>query len=1658
MGSRNDDLPTNISLTGSDGPPGEPSVPEGDGTPSNGHIPEEGRALEADGVTGSDGPPGEPSIPEGDGTPSNGDIPEGDRAPEADGVTGSDGSPVEDDQPADDDSPGKDDDLVHTDSVADVGDNNDGPAEYRALEQERPRDLLQELIKAIEDGEPQTAKNLVAEHNELANMTFTYGASKESDNSEERTTPLLLAIELSRSGLVEILVDRGADVNLTVMNAKYYEGEPQTLKALKAAILCGSQVNLEEILEHSLDIINADISFTSEDVTGLTMDEITPSMLAVAFERPEITKLLEANGADTKATTVNDESTPFLPVTIETQLRTVQHFRNRRATGSPLVNGDHTMTPLLAAAQTGNEKVFDILLKHKADPTASEIMEIPRCIWLRRVETQPTLPAFRKEGTSQSLKDCNDETALIVAAMNNQKSIVERLIKFKANIESRDIWQYTALLNAATFQANSVLPSLLDAGANLAAKTGAGLNALQLACENNDGDTVRLLLGVPPIKLATLMRIGDHAGKTVLGWAIFQKSDPSIIFQLLESSFFFPLDPAQDEVHRSPKSEQVPIAKWLLNDSRRQEMLGHQVPVLYWALLNVQKVLCEVVMRQNPGSPPILEDRCGATWLHVIALSGNVDGLEWMKDNWSAHLLNKASRDFTPLHAAVENGHEKMVRILLEKIDEKDASRVLDVILGEGKDAESAIAVAVVNNEPEIEEQLWNKLRELFEAKKPSASPGVRQDGDDAHRKDEWRNTAERVVGAAAWRYTTGEEKYLNGFIDIYSAGKARAKDMGPLDFVVKYQFPTALWWLLSSGEYFGEILFRKGNELRNYGDGGDPADDRENWPTATVIRNLLTNPPSLRRPSNGKLLPEFEYERPVPRPVPQTDKTYAIVLDVTIKAKAQTAIKLKRGEIREILYGRGPNSIMMDTGYRDLQAMQDELFKRKTALSKKPAAEQPSAPPRESKNTTGKQGESSDASSMKQKQMRWFHIPTNNLQYVKVLVPPHLAEPWANWQQDLMVRISREKEHSQSTHRRLAKLVKRSWVEIPAGGEKHYMKPRCLFPYISWGAGPPKAQNHGKNEHNGQDHTEPGFDSHTEQQDPKSQSTSERLSKAISQPSPQPDEKVSWPESKQDTRKIVHEALTLDQYYYDSIKDTYTRDHDQALSRLFKTYKEKRAIQSTQPYEEQRPHHNHEPVGETLTTDCRDFFEPLSRRWKERRDKQIPHKQERNDQDRSYALQKDEAESFQILKVNQLWLWILHDGKINTIITSVTQEVEDGEKTFLERVLDKLNQADFDVPEEKKEQGSSLPAYQIRIVQGILDTARDMFDARDVLIDPPLKEKIAPLDVYRRAIQKMRDKEIELFAGFRDALNLKARKGESQARQTSQQNGLSSQRGPEPQKFWESKSTSENPYKRIDDETNVLHEIKDILDELNILKSLAHDQDNVAKSKFTLSEVSNDIQGMVRDAISIQTDINTLLDLKQKKAGIVEAQATRSQSDTVMSFTVVTIICLPASFLTSLFALDISDFPHENGNLVYQGRWIFPIIFGVSLVVSAFFVALAYNANWLKILIQRGMEHSRHWGWYETMRKRSQSLFHRGETKGGNHQENNEKPHTEPATPVEEQSRSEAPRSPGARWRTVQSILPFMKQPKPGTDVEGQHNAERAQTPSSHEQNPLKV
>lgn len=117
--------------------------------------------------------------------------------------------------------------------------------------------------------------------------------------------------------------------------------------------------------------------------------------------------------------------------------------------------------------------------------------------------------------------------------------------------------------------------------------------------------------------------------------------------------------------------------------------------------------------------------------------------------------------------------------------------------------------------------------------------------------------------------------------------------------------------------------------------------------------------------------------------------------------------------------------------------------------------------------------------------------------------------------------------------------------------------------------------------------------------------------------------------------------------------------------------------------------------------------------------------------------------------------------------------------------------------------------------------------------------------------------------------------------------------------------------YGNISKEADLLRLVKDICDELHILKNLAEDQEDVWKqflgreknasrvfNYYTPTEVRFDIEEMIQEAESVQDAFHTLLDLRQKQANIEEAryarrqsEETRKQSQTIMVFTVITIL-----------------------------------------------------------------------------------------------------------------------------------------------------------------------
>jgi hypothetical protein len=120
-----------------------------------------------------------------------------------------------------------------------------------------------------------------------------------------------------------------------------------------------------------------------------------------------------------------------------------------------------------------------------------------------------------------------------------------------------------------------------------------------------------------------------------------------------------------------------------------------------------------------------------------------------------------------------------------------------------------------------------------------------------------------------------------------------------------------------------------------------------------------------------------------------------------------------------------------------------------------------------------------------------------------------------------------------------------------------------------------------------------------------------------------------------------------------------------------------------------------------------------------------------------------------------------------------------------------------------------------------------------------------------------------------------------------------------------------------------------------------------------TLDTHIRDLERMDHQAERIYKSITDLLDLKQKHANAFEARFARDQaagtarqSQTIMVFTIVTIIFLPLSFISSFFAINIREFPHEPGGdePSLQLSWVSKYMFGIGLAISIPFIVIALS------------------------------------------------------------------------------------------------------------------
>ncbi|RAH47399.1 uncharacterized protein BO95DRAFT_493259 [Aspergillus brunneoviolaceus CBS 621.78] len=307
------------------------------------------------------------------------------------------------------------------------------------------------------------------------------------------------------------------------------------------------------------------------------------------------------------------------------------------------------------------------------------------------------------------------------------------------------------------------------------------------------------------------------------------------------------------------------------------------------------------------------------------------------------------------------------------------------------------------------------------------------------------------------------------------------------------------------------------------------------------------------------------------------------------------------------------------------------------------------------------------------------------------------------------------------------------------------------------------------------------------------------------------------------------------------------------------------------------------------------------------------------------------------VIMVDQLWLWC--SG--NTLITCFPQRREcnpDDPDRFdmtdiLENILHPIS------PDVKKKEGGKGPLW---LIPGIVkECAGAFFD--------PMKnvdDGFRFLDMFSNSISRIADGEVACYQRFVKMLRV-----------SSQQNLMD-----------------------IDTESDLLREIKDILDELRMIRVVMEDQLKVIaaiRAPFLCAQKSQDprvwddvresveryldkVRSMQNEGQATVNSLNALMDLRQRHATLWEAKSTGMQGNTITVFTVVTILFLPASFMASFFALPIMQFSKAESSdsldLSYVVKWLMAF----TVPVALFFISIAFYINDILNFLSRISGHER--------------------------------------------------------------------------------------------------
>ncbi len=287
------------------------------------------------------------------------------------------------------------------------------------------------------------------------------------------------------------------------------------------------------------------------------------------------------------------------------------------------------MTPLMWAAQNGEDEIVELLLESGADPDArgpSGLTALMRAAYNDHPEIAADLI---KHGAELEERSVSAATALAFAAGRGSVASLEVLAKAEADLNTGEKDARTPLWLAAQRGDVNVVRALLKAGADLKAPDRYGRSALMSAAAEGHVDVMKLL-----VKAGADVKARTREGDTALGFAAGQGRVDAVRFLL--------------EMHADPNARLVNGASALMIAAAkgRDDVAG--------TLLKA-------------GADVKARDRKGATALMYAAGQGRLDVIRTLlKAGSEINAWESGGRGFTALMMAVWDGHRDAVLELLK--------------------------------------------------------------------------------------------------------------------------------------------------------------------------------------------------------------------------------------------------------------------------------------------------------------------------------------------------------------------------------------------------------------------------------------------------------------------------------------------------------------------------------------------------------------------------------------------------------------------------------------------------------------------------------------------------------------------------------------------------------------------------------------------------------------------------------------------------------------------------------------------------------------------------------------------------------------------------------------------------------------------------------